>query len=55
MLTSGNNNSFQAYQLRLLGLCAERIRQSGECRYPPLLELIQRYKTAGGPPLERQT
>lgn len=47
-LSSGNINSQQAYQLRLLGLCAERIRQSGECRYPPFLELIQGYTTAGG-------
>jgi hypothetical protein len=33
----------QRYQLRFLALCLEAIRQSGQCSYPPLLEL---YETA---------
>lgn len=48
MLIQTPINAQQEYQLRFLGLCAERIRQSGECLYPPLLAVFQRYETAGG-------
>lgn len=35
-------------QLQFLSHCAEQMRRSGSCAYPPLIELIERYETSGG-------
>jgi len=34
----------QRYQWRFLALCLEAIRQSGQCDYPPLVQLIERHE-----------
>ncbi|MBD2060305.1 hypothetical protein H6F88_30645 [Oculatella sp. FACHB-28] len=46
--SSVSSNETLKHQLRFLSLCAEQMRRSGSCAYPPLIELIERYETSGG-------
>lgn len=46
--SSVSSNETLRYQLQFLSRCAEQMRRSGSCAYPPLIELIERYETSGG-------
>lgn len=47
MMTEERNETL-TNQLQFLSRCAEQMRRSGSCAYPPLIELIERYETSGG-------